>query len=150
MSTYDTDYWLVDAARQLRDEEQAPDEVDRLIATISTTLGRIRYPGRSLATDNPSVQVSDRAVRQLLARAVRQRLHRLLLSATLDGDDNAVTGVHVGLVAHFGDDLLSTADLVRDLVSEVLRDAIGDNASHAALHNIEVQWQDLYAQERPG
>jgi len=140
----DTDAWLVEAGRQI-DEPQS--DIARLIASISSGLGRTLRPARTLATDDGAIAVSDRVVKQLIAIRVRRALGRLVVFASVDGEGVAVTGVRIGLIARYGDDLPALSDEVRDVVDGVLADTIGDELSAHARRNVTVRWQDVYTRE---
>lgn len=139
-----TDAWLVDASRRL---EPPGGDVDRLISSITRGVQRVRRPGRSLATDDAGIAMSDRVVKQLLATRVRAELGRLVVFAAVDGAGDEATGIRLGLVARYHDDLLDDANQVRDVVSRVLIDALGAESSAAARRDIAVRWQDIYTRE---
>ena len=96
-----TDAWLIDASRKL---DEPTGDVERLINSITAGLGRVRRPTRTLATDDSAIAVSDRVIRQLLATRVRVATGRLVVSAIVEGDGDAVTGVTLGLIARYLDD----------------------------------------------
>ena len=142
-----TDAWLVEATREMTSSESPEGDVERLITSISSTLSRIHRPARRLATDDRGILISDRVVKQLVGRAVRQRLDRLVVFASVDGDDDAVDAIRVGLIARYADDLVALSDQVRDLVEEVLVSTVGSESSATGRKNIAVRWQDLYTRE---
>lgn len=136
--------WLVEATREIAAEDN---DVERLITSISSGLRQIRRPGRAIATTAPNVLVSDRVIKQQLAIAIRTRIGRLLVSASVDGAGTATDGIRVGLIARYGDDLLALSDTIRNVIGHVLINAIGREASEAARSNITVHWRDLYTNE---
>ncbi|MFW0792537.1 hypothetical protein AAFP30_01870 [Gordonia sp. CPCC 205515] len=138
----ETDAWLIDASRRL---DEPGGDVHRLISTLSANLPHGRRPGRSLATDTAGVQVNDRILKQLLATRIRARIGRLVVSVAVDGNGEAVDGVHVGLIARYHDDMVAASDHVRDVVDDVLHTTLGISASDAARRAIGVRWQDVYA-----
>lgn len=140
----DTDARLVEAGRQI-DEPQS--DIARLIASISSGLGRTLRPARTLATDDAAIAVSDRVVKQLIAIRVRRALGRLVVFASVDGDGVTVDGLRIGLIARYGDDLPALSDEVRDVIDGVLADTIGDERSTHARRNVTVRWQDVYTRE---
>lgn len=139
-----TDAWLIDASRKL---DEPTGDVERLINSITAGLGRVRRPTRTLATDDSAIAVSDRVIRQLLATRVRVATGRLVVSAIVEGDGDAVTGVTLGLIARYLDDLLADADRIRDVVGQVLIETVGERSSAAARSAVTVRWQDLYTRE---
>lgn len=139
-----TDAWLVDA---IRDDREPDSDVERLITSISSGLSRIRRPARMLAADERGVSISDRIVKELIAVRIRRALGRLVVFASIDGPEDMVDGVRIGLIARYTDSLIAQSDQVRDVVEEVLTSTIGAHASAAARTNISVRWQDLYTRE---
>ncbi|MGO3325602.1 hypothetical protein [Gordonia sp. (in: high G+C Gram-positive bacteria)] len=139
-----TDAWLVDA---IRDDREPDSDVERLISSISSGLSRIRRPARMLAADARGVSVSDRIVKELMAVRIRRALGRLVVFASVDGPDDVVDGIRIGLIARYTDSLLAQSDEVRDIVEDVLTSTIGVRSSAAARTNIAVRWQDLYTRE---
>lgn len=139
-----TDAWLIDATRQLADP---PSDVDRLISSISAGLNRIRRPARALATDGLRIKITDAVLKQMIAIRTRRQLGRLVVFATVDGAGDAVTGIRVGLVARYADDLIALSDRVRDIVEGILIETIGPESSAEARRNISVRWQDVYTRE---
>ncbi|MBM7366136.1 hypothetical protein [Gordonia hydrophobica] len=139
-----TDAWLVDASRRL---DEPSGDVARLISAITTGLPRVRRPGRELATDDHRVTVNDRVVRQLLATRVRAGVGRLVVRVDLHGDDGVLTGVTLGLIARYRDDLHGRADAVREAARTVLVDTLGSSTSATACTDIHVRWQDVYTRE---
>jgi hypothetical protein len=139
-----TDGWLVDA---VRDQQEPDSDVERLISSISSGLGRVRRPARSLVADAPGVWVSDRVLKQLIAVRVRRTIGRLVVFASVDGPDDRVNAVRMGLIARYADDLVVLSDQVRDIVDDVLISTIGTEASAAARSDVSVRWQDLYTRE---
>ncbi|MCD2143996.1 hypothetical protein [Gordonia paraffinivorans] len=143
--SYDlTDAWLVEAARQLAEPQN---DIERLIASISAGLNRIRRSARALATDDQRIKISDAIIKQLIAIRTRRGLGRLVVFVSVDGVGDAVTGLRVGLVARYADDLIELSDRVRDIVDDILVDTIGVDASAEARRNIAVRWQDVYTRE---
>lgn len=140
----DTDAWLVEASRRI--EEPAGD-VRRLIDAISSNLSRVRRPARALATDTSHVRVSDRIVQQLLATRIRNAVGRLVVFVAVDGDHDTVSGVRVGLIGRYHDDLLDVSDDVRDVVDDVLKTTLGADVTTRARRDIGVRWQDVYTRE---
>ena len=140
----ETDAWLVEASRRL--DEPAGD-VHRLINAISANLNRARRPARTLATDAPGISMSDRIIKQLLSIRVRSTLGRLVVFVAVDGDGDAVSGIRIGLIAQYQDDLRVRSDEVRDVVGEVLTGVLGPEATVAARREITVRWQDVYTRE---
>lgn len=139
-----TDAWLVDA---VRDHHEPDSDVERLISSISSGLSRIRRPARTLASDTRGVLVSDRVVKQLIAVRIRRTLGRLVVFASVDGAENDVDGIRIGLIARYTDDLVAESNRVRDIVDDVLVSTIGVDVSAAARTNVSVRWQDLYTRE---
>lgn len=139
-----TDSWLVDASRRLSEPDA---DVGRLISSITGNLERVRRPARRLNTDSTGIEVSDRVIRQLLATRIRQRLGRLVVQVTLDGDDAQLARVRIGLIARYHDDLVGDSDRVRDVADEVLTATLGPRSSDVARRSIDVRWQDLYTRE---
>ncbi|MBY4574012.1 hypothetical protein ACN94_10495 [Gordonia paraffinivorans] len=139
-----TDAWLVEATRQLA---EPPDDIARLIASISAGLTRVRRPARALATDDQRIKVSDAIIKQLIAIRTRRGLGRLVVFVSVDGTGDAVTGLRVGLIARYADDLIGLSDRVRDIVDDILVDTLGVDASAEARRNIAVRWQDVYTRE---
>ncbi|MGV9713577.1 hypothetical protein ACWDTI_23280 [Gordonia sp. NPDC003424] len=140
----ETDAWLVEASRRL--DEPAGD-VQRLIASISANLSRVRRPARVLATDTAGVWVSDRILKQLLATRIRTSIGRLVVFVALDGAGDAVDGVRIGLIAQYGDDLPAASEDVRDVVEDLMGDALGPTITARARRSIEVHWRDVYTRE---
>ncbi|WOC12293.1 hypothetical protein [Gordonia sp. MP11Mi] len=138
------DGWLVDA---IRDDREPDSDVERLISSISAGVSRMRRPARPLAADAREVWVSDRIVKQLIAVQIRRALGRLVVFASIDGAEDAVDGIRIGLIARYADDLVARSERVRDLVEDVLVSTIGVQASATARTNISVRWQDLYTRE---
>ncbi|GAA4670125.1 hypothetical protein [Gordonia humi] len=139
-----TDAWLVDV---IRDDTESDSDVERLISSISSGLRRVRRPARTLAADARGVAVSDRVVKQQIAVGIRRSLGRLVVFASVDGTDDRVDGVRIGLIARYGDDIPALSDRVRDLVEDVLVSTIGVRTSAAARADVSVRWQDLYTRE---
>ncbi|MFI8770999.1 hypothetical protein ACIGKQ_02430 [Gordonia sp. NPDC062954] len=137
----ETDAWLVEASRDL---DEPDEDVTRLIDAISTNLDRVRRPARTLATDEPGVRVSDRIIKQLLSIRIRSTIGRLVVFVTVDGDDDVVAGLRIGLIARYRDDLLALSNEVRDVAEAVLSATLGDWSSAAARQAITVRWQDVY------
>lgn len=140
----ETDAWLVEASRYL---DEPDGDVTRLIDAISTNLDRVRRPARTLATDVSGVRVSDRIIKQLLSIRIRSTIGRLVVFVSVDGDDDLVTGLRIGLIARYRDDLLALSDEVRDVAEAVLSATLGDRSSAAARQAITVRWQDVYTRE---
>ncbi|WP_186349727.1 hypothetical protein [Gordonia spumicola] len=139
-----TDRWLVEA---VRDDVEPDSDVERLISSISSGLAAVRRPARRLAADAPGVWVSDRVVKQLIAVSVRRSIGRLVVFASVDGAEDHVDAVRMGLVARYADDLVDLSERVRDVVDEVLTSTIGPDVSGPARSEISVRWQDLYTRE---
>lgn len=139
-----TDAWLVDASRRL---DEPTGDVARLVSAIASGLPRLRRPGRDLATDDPRVRVNDRVLKQLLATRVRNAVGRLVVHVRLDGDDDELTGLTIGLVARYRDDLHAEADRVRDAVEQVLGETLGADSARRAGAQVHVRWQDVYSRE---
>ncbi|MFW0792062.1 hypothetical protein [Gordonia sp. CPCC 205333] len=140
-----TDGWLIAAAREL---DPPIGEVERLISSITTTVTNVIRPAQTLATDAEGVLISDRVVKALLATRIRSKIGRLVVYAqVLVGSDDDVTGVRVGLVARYRDDLPELSEQVRDAVEDVLASALGEYRSAAARMNIHVRWQDVYSRD---
>lgn len=139
-----TDAWLVDASRRL---DEPSGDVARLISSIASGLPRVRRPGRDLNTDDDRVTVNDRVVKQLLATRVRARAHRLVVRVELHGDGGVLTGVTIGLIARYRDDLRGRAEVVREAAQAVLRDSLGPSISADARASVDVRWQDVYTRE---
>lgn len=139
-----TDTWLVDASRRL---DEPSGDVARLISSIVTGLPQIRRPGRDLDTDDSRVTVNDRVIKQLLATRVRTHTGRLVVHLTLHGDGTDLTGVTIGLIARYRDDLHGRADAVREAAQLVLADSLGESTSAEARANVHVRWQDVYTRE---
>ncbi|MEE3852792.1 hypothetical protein VZC37_20805 [Gordonia sp. LSe1-13] len=140
----ETDAWLVDASRQLDEPEG---DVSRLIDAISTNLDRARRPARAVATDLPDVWVSDRIIKQLLSIRIRSTIGRLVVFVAVDGDEDVVTGLRIGLIAHYRDDLRALSDDVRDVAAKVLTATIGTDAAAQARTSVTVRWQDVYTRD---
>ncbi|ALG86031.1 hypothetical protein [Gordonia phthalatica] len=138
------DAWLVDASRRL---DEPTGDVARLISSIVSGLPQLRRPGRELDTDDELVTVNDRVIKQLLATRIRTASGRLVVRLELHGDDAALTGVTVGLIARYRDDLHERADVVREAARAVLVDSLGPSATAEACANIHVRWQDVYTRE---
>lgn len=139
-----TDAWLVQASRQL---DEPSGDIARLIANLGDNLPRLRRPGRDLATDDPLVRVNDRVLKKLLATVVRTSVGRLVVHVELVGDDVELTGVSIGLIARYRDDLPHSAGLVRDQVAQILAQTLGADATEQARGHIHVRWQDVYTRE---
>lgn len=139
-----TDAWLVEASRQL---DEPTGDVARLIDAISTKLPAMRRPGRPLASDDPAVAVNDRVLKKLLATRVRSTVGRLVVNVALDGSGADLSGVTIGLIARYRDDLRTEADRVREVVGTVLVDVLGETVTAAARADIGVHWQDVYTRE---
>ena len=118
----ETDAWLVEASRRLEEPDR---DIAQLISSITGKLGRVRRNGRLLDTDESTVRVNDRVVKQLLATRIRHTLGRLVVLVELDGPDgidsaettdgqqaegspkNGISRVRIGLIARC---LLYTSD----------------------------------------
>ncbi|WP_238419872.1 hypothetical protein [Gordonia sp. 'Campus'] len=140
-----TDSWLIEATQQIAEEPTS--DIEQLISSISGNLRRIRRPARTLATDDPGIKTTDRVVQQMIAIRTRRELGRLTVFVAVDGTGDAVEGVRVGLIARYADDLPALSDEVRDIVDEVLIEAVGRQSSADARRNIAVRWQDVYTRE---
>ncbi|EGD54937.1 hypothetical protein [Gordonia neofelifaecis] len=139
-----TDAWLVEASRRL----DAPSgDVARLIARVAGAVPALRRPGRELATDDVRIRINDRVVKQLLATRVRTATGRLVVRAQVDGDADQVTGVMIGLIARYGDDLHAEAERVRAAVRETLTLALGSDIAASVGDRIHVRWQDVYTRQ---
>lgn len=139
-----TDAWLVDASRRL---DEPSGDIARLIEAISDGRPRLRRPGRALATDDAAVQVNERVLKQLLATIVRAGTRRLVVQVDLAGDGTELTGVSIGLICRYGDDLRARGDQVREQVGQVLSQTLGPGVTDQARRSIRVRWQDLYTRE---
>ncbi|NMO02085.1 hypothetical protein HH308_12770 [Gordonia sp. TBRC 11910] len=139
-----TDGWLIAAARDL---DPPSGEVERLIASITTTVTRAVRPAHTLNTDVDGVKMSDRVVKALLATAIRAAIGRLVVYAQLVDDAGQVTAVRIGLVARYRDDLQEMSDRARDAVRDVLAATLGEHTSSAAAADIHVRWQDVYSRD---
>ena len=155
----ETDAWLVDASRRLEEPDRY---IARLITSITGKLGRVRRSGRILDTDDGTVRVNDRVVKQLLATRIRHTLGRLVVLVELDSPDgseipdtgenlqsqgspeNAVSRVRIGLIARYHDDLVVDSDRVREVADAVLASTLGPSTSATARRHIDIRWQDLY------
>ncbi|NDK92210.1 hypothetical protein GYA93_21990 [Gordonia desulfuricans] len=135
-----TDVWLVDAGRELGNLSS---DASRLVAAITADLGTVLRPGRPLDTDTVGVCVSDRVLKQILAVGIRRALGRLVVFVSVDGDDDAVDRLRVGLIARYGDILPDRSDDVREVARTVLADLLGPEHARAASARIDVRWQDL-------
>ena len=158
----ETDAWLVEASRRLEEPDR---DIAQLISSITGKLGRVRRNGRLLDTDESTVRVNDRVVKQLLATRIRHTLGRLVVLVELDGPDgietthsaestngqqaegspkNGVRRVRIGLIARYHDDLVADSDRVREVVATVLASVLGPSTTTTARQHIDVRWQDLY------
>ncbi|WP_454175437.1 hypothetical protein [Gordonia sputi] len=152
----ETDAWLVEASRRLEEPDR---DIARLISSITGKLGRVRRNGRILDTDDETIRVNDRVVKQLLATRIRHTLGRLVVLVELDSPDsrdtgesphaqgsseNAVSRVRIGLIARYHDDLVADSDRVREVADDVLASTLGPSASATARQHIDIRWQDLY------
>lgn len=138
------DAWLVDASRRL----DAPSgDVARLISSIVGGLPQLRRPSRQLDTDDPLVRIDDRVIRQLLATRIRAESGRLVVRLDLHGEGAELTGVGIGLIARYRDDLQERGQVVREAAQAVLTEALGRSASAAACADVHVRWQDVYTRE---
>ncbi len=140
----ETDAWLVEASRRL---DEPSGDVNRLISAISANLSRVRRPARTLSTDVDGIRVSDRIVKQLLSIRVRSAVGRLVVFVAVDGEGDEVSGIRIGLIARYQDDLLTRSEEVRDAVGDVLATALGEQTTTTARRNITVRWQDVYTRE---
>lgn len=138
------DAWLVQASRQL---DEPSGDIARLIENFGDSLPRLRRPGRDLATDDRSVHVNDRVLKKLLATMVRTGVGRLVVHVELLGDGTELTGVSIGLIARYRDDLPRSADLVREQVAQILARTLGAGVTERARGHIHVRWQDVYTRE---
>lgn len=137
-----TGAWLVEATRGI---DEPTDDVRRLISSITGNLGRVRRPGRPIASDDPGIRFNDRVIKQLIATRIRSLLGSLAVYVAVDGDDLQITGLRIGLVAHYHDDLPALSDDIRDLVDEVLTGLLGSPSGPRA--PIAIRWQDVYTRE---
>ncbi|MGW0037388.1 hypothetical protein [Gordonia sp. NPDC003376] len=135
-----TDAWLVDAGRELGN---LSGDASRLVAAITSNLTTVLRPGRPLETDTPGVHISDRVLKQILAVGIRRALGRLVVFVSVDGDDDAVDRLRIGLIARYGDILPDRSDDVREVARTVLTDLLGPEHARSASARIDVRWQDL-------
>ena len=138
------DGWLVDA---IRDETEPDSDVERLISSIASGLRTVRRPARAIAADPRGVAVTDRVLKQQIAMGVRRRFGRLVVFASVEGADDLVDEIRIGLIARYGDDLPMLSGRIRELVADVLIGSLGERSSADARANITVRWQDLYTRE---
>ncbi len=134
----------MEASRRL---DEPTGGVAHLISAISGKLPTMRRAGRALATDHPAITVNDRVVKNLLATRVRVGIGRLVVNIQLHGSGSDLSGVTIGLIARYGDDLHAEGDRVRALVGALLTETLGAAVTVTARENIRVRWQDIYARE---
>lgn len=150
IDTDQTDAWLVAAGREL-DSVGAGLSADanRLIGAITASLGRVRRPGRALATDTPGVWISDRVLKQLLAIRIRRSLGRLAVRLLVDGNDDEVERIRIGVIARYNDILPADSEEVRDVITDVLVSLLGPHHATTASRQLDVRWQDLETRDWP-
>ncbi len=136
------DAWLVDATRDI---DEPADDVRHLITSITSSLGRVRRPGRPIVSDDPHIRFNDRVIKQLIATRIRTVAGTLTVQVAVDGADLGITGVRIGLVARYHDDLPALSEQIRDVVEQTLTSLLGTPSTQPP--PISIRWQDLYTRE---
>lgn len=140
VSDQGSEKWIVDAGREL---DPPASDVERLTAKVIDSARRLSHSRSELATDHTSVVVTDRVVRRVIMIEIRRQVSRPVLEVALTSEEREVTGVRLGLMCRYDDDLGALADRARGVTAEVLAATLGDVRGARAASRVDVDWMDL-------
>ncbi|MGU3291087.1 hypothetical protein [Williamsia sp. M5A3_1d] len=140
VSEQGSEKWIVEAGREL---DPPASDVERLTAKVIDSARRLSHSRSELATDRPSIVVTDRVVRRVLMMEIRRRVARPVLEVGVTSEEREVTGVRLGLMCRYDDDLGELADDVRGVTADVLAATLGAERGARAASRVDVDWMDL-------
>jgi uncharacterized alkaline shock family protein YloU len=130
------DGWINDAAMHLDDHVDVTAVVDELAPRLRAT---VRH-GVPLVTDDPGIEINTRALRQILAHAIRRASERELTAIDIVTEHKSIKQVRLDLIARYGDRIDEVSTRVRTAVRAELA------TLRIAAHNgVDVRWVDVAA-----
>ncbi|WP_030163068.1 MULTISPECIES: hypothetical protein [Actinomycetes] len=103
--------WISDAAAHLEHGDEGV-----VLERLGPRLRSATRLGVPITTDDPGIEINERAIRQLLARAIDRSCRRDVAAIHITTDHGSVRRIGVEMVARYGDQIGAMSEQVRDAV----------------------------------
>jgi uncharacterized alkaline shock family protein YloU len=127
------DNWISDAAVHLEHGDAGV-----VLERLGPRLRSAARPGVPIITDDPGIEINERVVRQLLARAINRSCRRDVTALHITTDHGSLRNIRVDIIARYGDRIATMSEQVRDAVRIQLR-----SLRITVADRLDVSWVDV-------